>query len=121
MANTDKTYRGGCHCGAVQYEITSPEITKVMSCNCSICRRTGTLLTFVPAQHFKLIAGEAEVTDYQFNKRRLHHFFCKTCGIRSFVRGVGPKGEPTAAINVRCLEDVDLDQLEVEKFDGAKL
>jgi hypothetical protein len=32
--------------------------------------------------------------------------------------GVGPDGKAVAAINVRCLEGVDLDALEVTHYDG---
>jgi hypothetical protein len=52
-----QTYNGGCHCGAVRYEVAA-EIGEVMSCNCSRCAKLGWLLTFVPAADFKLIAGE---------------------------------------------------------------
>ena len=61
-----------------------------MSCNCSICQKRGALLTFVPAAQFKLLSGEDELTDYQFNKKIVHHLFCSHCGVGSFARGNGP-------------------------------
>jgi hypothetical protein len=89
----------------------------VMACNCSMCGRAGTLLAFVPATQFTLLSGEDALTDYQFNKHVIHHLFCRFCGIKSFSRGVGKNG-PTAAINVRCLDGVDVDGLTIQKFDG---
>lgn len=112
-----RTYTGGCHCGKVRYEVTMP-LEGVMSCNCSICSKTGALLAFAPANQFKLLAGEGELGDYLFNKHVVHHHFCKTCGVRSFARGKGPGGKEMAAINVRCLEGVDYDALPVKKVDG---
>ena len=67
---------------------------------------------------FKLLQGEEALTDYQFNKEVIHHFFCSTCGIRSFARGTGPGGNEMAAVNVRCLDDVDLDSLKIKQVDG---
>src|SRR6478672_4767700 len=110
-------HRGGCHCGAVRYRVNLDLSKPVISCNCSICGRSGTLLSFVPAEAFTLEKGEESLTDYQFNKKAIHHVFCKVCGVRSFARGAGPKG-PSVAINTRCLDDVDLEALQVQKFDG---
>ena len=58
------------------------------------------------------------MTDYQFKKHIIHHLFCSTCGISSFTRGKSPDGKEMVAINVRCLDGVELDALEVMKFDG---
>jgi hypothetical protein len=112
-----KTHSGGCHCGKVRYEVTIDLGAPVISCNCSMCGRSGTLLSFVPASQFKLLSGEDVLTDYQFNKHVIHHLFCRVCGIKSFARGAGPKG-PTVAINTRCLDEVDVGKLNVQPFEG---
>ena len=110
-------HTGGCHCGRVRYEVEA-DIDEVMSCNCSMCQKRGTLLTFVPEQQFTLLSGGGDLTDYQFNKKIIHHLFCSTCGIGSFARGVAPDGSEMVAINVRCLEDVDPASLTVKFIDG---
>ena len=112
-----KTYTGGCHCGKVRYEVTM-SLDRIISCNCSICSKTGTLLAFVPADQFELLSGEGDLTDYQFNKKQIHHLFCSTCGVRSFARGKGPDGKEMRAVNVRCLDDVDISTLTPMQFDG---
>jgi hypothetical protein len=112
------TYQGSCHCGAVRYEARSEPITGAISCNCSMCRRKGTLLAFIPGSDFTLTAGEDALTDYLFNKHVIHHLFCKTCGVTSFARGTLPDGTPTVAINVRCIDAIDLDALTITPFDG---
>jgi len=112
-----KTYKGSCHCGKVRYEVDM-ELGKVMQCNCSMCSRAGTLLTFVPAASFRLLSGEDALTDYQFNKHNIHHLFCSTCGIKSFAKGTGPDGNEMRAINARCLEGVDPSTLDVLQHDG---
>jgi hypothetical protein len=113
-----KTYAGGCHCGKVRYEAKLDLTKPVISCNCSICGRSGTLLAFVPAADFVLLSGEDSLTDYRFNKHVIHHVFCKTCGIKSFARGKGRDGGDTVAINARCLDGIDLASLNVMAFDG---
>ena len=113
-------YTGGCHCGKVRFEVEM-DLGEVISCNCSMCSKRGSLLAFAPADSFKLISGEENLTDYQFNKKVIHHLFCKTCGILSFGRGVGPDGKATVAVNVRCLDDVDAESLKVMKYDGKSV
>ncbi len=114
------TYMGGCHCGAVAYRVTLA-LENAITCNCSICSKTGTLLAFAPAAQFELIRGQDVLTDYQFGKRRIHHLFCNRCGIRSFARGTGPGGADVVAVNVRCLSGVDLGSLTLKPFDGRSL
>lgn len=111
------TYTGGCHCGAVRYQVTLDSSQPVIQCNCSLCSRTGTLLAFVSPDQFTLEAGDGSLTDYQFNKHVIHHVFCNICGIRSFAHGLGPGG-PMIAINARCLDGVDPDTLAIAAFDG---
>lgn len=111
------TCTGGCHCGAVRYRVEL-ELGTLVSCNCSICSKTGTLLTFVDADRFELLSGEDALTDYRFNKGVIAHLFCKHCGIRSFARGQDPEGRPMVAVNARCLDDVDFESLDRHHFDG---
>ena len=113
------THIGGCQCGNVRYEVQA-DINEVMACNCSRCGRLGSLLTFVPTSSFKLLKGDGATTEYQFNRHNIHHLFCSTCGIQSFARGKRPDGAEMIAINVRCVDDIDLDKLTVKKIDGRK-
>jgi len=113
----EKTYSGGCHCGTVRYEVTT-DLNPVLSCNCSICMKHGLLPTFVPPQRFKLLSGGDALGDYQFASMKIHHLFCRSCGIESFARGTGPDGTEMIAVNVRCLDGVDIAALTLTPFDG---
>ena len=115
-----KVYSGGCHCGTVRYDVAA-DIGEVMACNCSRCAKLGWLLIFVPASDFTLKSGAQATTDYQFNKRAIHHLFCATCGIESYAHGKGPGGAEMVAINVRCLDDVDPDAFKVKTINGRSL
>lgn len=110
-------YKGSCHCGKVAFEVDG-EMTGVMDCNCSICARKGSLLWFVPREKMTLLTPEDAASTYTFNKHVIQHRFCPTCGIHPYGEGVDPKGNRIAAINIRCLENVDLAAIPVQHFDG---
>jgi hypothetical protein len=114
-----KTYTGSCHCKNVRYEV-SADLGNVVSCNCSICTARGLLINFVPEAQFKLVSGKG-LTDYQFNKKHIHHLFCPVCGIESFATGKDKSGAKIYAINVRCLDDVDVSALKLRPFNGKDL
>jgi hypothetical protein len=116
----EKTYTGGCHCGAVRYRVTLA-LEGAITCNCSICQKTGTMLAFAPAARFELVSGEGALTDYQFGKKHIHHLFCSRCGVRSFARGAMPNGDPVAAVNVRCLDGIELASIPLKHHDGRSI
>ncbi|MBM2812909.1 MAG: hypothetical protein HW416_3668 [Chloroflexi bacterium] len=106
-----KTYHGRCHCGAVRFEADIDFTQSTYRCNCSICRRTRFWPAVVKPESFRLLAGQAELTQYLFNTQKNHHYFCKHCGVRSF--GVGnetPMGK-VYGVNVMCLDDVTDEEL----------
>jgi hypothetical protein len=113
-------HRGSCHCGQIAFEVEG-EIPEVMSCNCSMCQRKGMLMWFVPRPAMTLLTPPDKMSTYQFNKHVIKHRFCPTCGIHPFGEGVSPSGQETAAINVRCLEGVDVQALKVKHFNGREL
>jgi hypothetical protein len=112
-------FQGSCHCGAVKFSVDAEMPKQAMSCNCSICRRKGTLMAFFPAAKLKVEQGEDALQAYKFNTHRLSHWFCKTCGIHPFGGGIGPDGTEMRAVNMRCVPDADLDALTIQHFDGA--
>ncbi len=108
--------RGGCHCGAVEYEVMVGRKLLVQECNCSICSMSGYLHLIVPAGDFRLISGEDRLSEYRFNKGIARHLFCSRCGVKSFYV---PRSNPDGfSVNVNCL-DLPADVVvTVEKFDG---
>ena len=110
-------YTGSCHCGKVAFEVEGT-IAGAMACNCSICQRKGSLLWFVPRDALKLTTPESNAASYTFNKHAIEHRFCPVCGIHPYGEGTDPKGNRMAAINIRCLEGIDLAAIPVQHFDG---
>src|SRR5581483_2140289 len=95
MSTSDKISRGGCHCGAVAFEVEGrPE--RAEQCNCSICSKKGYLHWIVPRESFHLLTAMENLATYV------------------------PRSHPDRIdVNVRCLEGFDPAALEVEQFDGA--
>lgn len=113
------THQGSCHCGRIAFELDG-DVTEAIDCNCSMCRRRGALLAFFPRESLRLTTSDGDYGTYRFNKEHIAHHFCPTCGIAPFSEAADPRtGKPTAAVNVRCLPDVDLAKLKIEQVDGA--
>lgn len=113
-------YRGSCHCGRVAYEVEGT-IESALACNCSICQRKGSLLWFVPRERLRLLTAEDAASTYTFNKDAIRHRFCHACGIHPYAEATDPQGRRMAAINIRCLEDVELAAVPVKPFNGRAL
>ncbi len=113
-------YKGSCHCGRVAFEVEG-EINGAVACNCSICQRKGSLLWFVPRESLHLLTPDHAASTYTFNKHVIKHRFCPVCGIHPYGEGTDPKGNAIAAINIRCLEGIDLAGTPVRNYDGRAL
>lgn len=108
-------YKGGCHCGAVQFEVEAAETILSQDCNCSICSKSGYLHLIVPKSKFKLLQGNDNISTYRFDTGEAKHTFCTICGIKSFYI---PRSNPDGYdVNVRCL-DPQPEKLIIEGFDG---
>ena len=107
---------GGCHCGAVRFEVRLPAKVVAQACNCSICAKTGFVHIIVPESRFRLNQGGDRLTTYMFNTGVARHLFCSACGVKSFYR---PRSNPDGwSINANCLDGADSLDIEIEAFDG---
>ncbi|CDN54788.1 Glutathione-dependent formaldehyde-activating GFA [Neorhizobium galegae bv. officinalis bv. officinalis str. HAMBI 1141] len=109
---------GSCHCGNIAFDAEG-EFDTAMECNCSFCRRKGVLLAFVPRSQFQLATSQEKLSSYQFNKHVITHYFCAYCGIAPFSEATMPNGTEMAAINLRCVPEIDIATLTVTQYDGA--
>ncbi len=109
--------KGGCHCGAVTFEVLAPDEVEVVDCNCSMCSKMGYLHLMVPKERFHLLSGADKSTTYQFNTKVAKHLFCSVCGIKSFYV---PRSHPDGySVNFRCLTPTDFRDVRITPFDGA--
>jgi hypothetical protein len=107
--------RGGCHCGAVAFEVDG-EPAEVERCNCSICTKKGYLHWIIEAARFRLLRGSDKLAVYTFNTKAAKHYFCSACGVASFYI---PRSDPDKVdVNARCLDGIDPQKLHVVELDG---
>lgn len=107
---------GGCHCGRVRFEVDgAPE--KLIFCNCSICHKKAYLHWIVPRDRFRLLSGAEDLATYTFNTGAAKHHFCRTCGVAPYYIA---RSDPDAIdVNARCVDDLDLEALPLQTFDGV--
>ncbi len=98
--------KGGCLCGAVQYEITAEPIG-AGNCHCRTCQKSvGTAYTavlFVPYQAL-IITGEfKEYATQAASGNTMYRGFCPQCGTSLFGRNSG--SDTIRPINAATLDD----------------
>jgi len=124
-----KTYLGSCHCGRTRFEVDL-DLDHVRSCDCSVCRKRGALIHRAETEQLRLLTPLEDLTLYQWHTQAAEDYFCPTCGILPFRRPSHRTSQEIAdgvpeftgrAVNVRCLEGIDLDVLPVRRIYGSKL
>ena len=101
-----------CHCESVEAEINIKEINKIIRCNCSICKRKGTVMSMVKNEDFKITKGKDKLKLYKFHTKIAQHYFCSICGIYTHHN---PRSNPAmTGFNLGCINDFDVFKLEKE-------
>ena len=116
-----KTFVGQCHCGKVRFEIdVDGDLHNLRRCNCSLCRRKGSIMSSVPMSQFRLLQGKEALSVYKWNTMVAEHYFCSYCGIYTHHRRRLAPDE--YGFNIACLDGVDPFSFnDVPVFDGMSL
>jgi hypothetical protein len=115
-------YHARCHCGQVRFSFRSPEITAGKRCDCSLCVRRGAVLswTYIPAADFTPHGNADDQGVYRWNERVLTNYFCKTCGIFTYIAD-GENACDGYRVNLGCVEGIDALDLNITRIDGRAL
>lgn len=113
---SEVVHQGGCHCGAVRFEVIAPRQIEIIDCNCSLCRMTGFEHWIVPGAQFRLLTGTDALSEYRFNTGQAKHLFCRHCGVKSYYR---PRSHPgDYSVNLRCVDPGSYAVVARRAFDG---
>jgi len=106
-----KTYEGSCHCGRVRFQADLDLSAPTIRCNCTYCTKARNWFATTEPGGFSLLAGESDLADYQFGPQRIHHQFCRHCGVRPFARLAAEGMAPFLAVALSSLDGVDPGEL----------
>src|SRR5687768_11762493 len=107
-----------CHCGAVRVEIPRRPRT-LTNCNCSICRRYGTLWAYYKASEVRFHSGAGATESYSCGEKVLRFVRCSTCGCVVNWEAVQPTPKSRVGVNARNFEPGDLGAVRIRRLDGA--
>jgi hypothetical protein len=108
-----------CHCGAVRLEV--PRRPRVLTdCNCSICRRYGTLWAYYRAGDVRTIGRRGATEWYSWGSKALRFVRCATCGCIMNWSRVRPRKVNYMGVNARNFDPTILGTVRVRRLDGAK-
>ncbi|HEY6642126.1 hypothetical protein [Povalibacter sp.] len=115
-------YQARCHCGRVRFSFRSPEIRTGVRCDCSLCLRRGAVLssTYIPSADFTPHHDPRDLGVYLWNERVLNNYFCKACGIFTYV-GDGENARDGYRVNLGCVEGIDPLALDIRVIDGQSV
>ena len=107
-----------CHCNAVEVDINvSGNLDKMLRCNCSLCKRKGTIMSMVKNEDFKIVKGGDKLKLYQFHTKVAKHYFCSLCGNYTHHN---PRSNPVmTGFNLGCIDEINtLDLKNISINDG---
>lgn len=107
-----------CHCGAVRLEMARKP-RQLTDCNCSICRRYGTLWAYYSRKTVRVVRGTDAMSAYVWGDGTLEFYHCNTCGCVTHHERVKKASDSTVAVNARTMEPDAIASLRIRKLDGA--
>ena len=112
------TFKGACHCGGVEFEVTGT-LDEFTMCDCTLCVKKNAVMYKVHESGLKILRGEDKLSLYRWNSRVAQHYFCSVCGIYTFHR---KRAAPDHyGVNVYCLDGVDVSGVPVRRVDGKTM
>lgn len=111
--------KGTCHCEKVNWRY-SGELESATACNCTICRRYGSLWAYGYCGEEIEVSGE--VSKYR-RGRSIDFNFCSNCGCLAYYQSQAKdeKGRLRTAVNLRMVTDPKaVTDLIVRHFEGLE-
>lgn len=107
-----------CHCGAIKVEVPRKP-RSLTNCNCSICRRYGTLWAYYKAKDVRVLAASAATADYVWGDKTLKFVRCRNCGCVTHWERIPSKADSKFGVNARNFEPGAIASVRIRLLDGA--
>jgi len=107
-----------CHCGAVRIEVPRRP-RSLTNCNCSICRRYGTLWAYYKESEVRVTAAPGATSEYVWGDRRLRFVRCGTCGCVTHWEPIHRTESSRVGVNARNFEPSSIGPVHIRLLDGA--
>jgi hypothetical protein len=113
-----RKHAGSCHCGTVKFEV-EVDATSGMRCNCTVCTKVGLLMGMAKPEGLRILAGERDLSFYEWGAKTAKRYFCKRCGVSCFSRGyLEQLGGEYVCLSFNALDDVDPNDVKTVHWDG---
>ena len=107
-------HQGSCHCGEIRLTLRETP-TDAASCNCSLCRRIGSLWHYC---HPDQVTVEGQGVVYRQGDCTLDGWHCGICGCTTHWQPVDP-AYPRMGVNLRMFDPALWGDLPLRLIDGA--
>jgi len=109
--------QGTCLCQAVQLGAARLP-RQVTQCNCSVCRRYGTLWAYYRRSAVSIVAPRGGLESYSVRARGLKFVRCRSCGCVIYWDAPGKGRDQRMGINTRLLDHAVMADVPVKVLDG---
>jgi hypothetical protein len=103
-------------CQAVQLGVARLP-RQVTQCNCSVCRRYGTLWAYYRRSAVSITASRGALEQFSVRARGLRFVRCRSCGCVITWDGRG-KGDMRMGVNMRMFDHAVMSRVPVKVLDG---
>jgi hypothetical protein len=107
-----------CHCGAIRIEIPRKPRT-LTDCNCSICRRYGTLWAYYPASEVVIRSVPRSMMSYRWGDGLIRFVRCGNCGCVTHWEASKRSDSTRVGVNARNLPLEIRASIRIRRLDGA--
>ncbi|HET9989495.1 MAG TPA: hypothetical protein VFQ65_13280 [Kofleriaceae bacterium] len=110
---------GTCLCGAVQLGAARLP-RQVTQCNCTVCRKYGTLWAYYKRSAVSVVAPRGALADFKRRPRGLRFVRCSTCGCVIQWDSPHEGADQRIGLNARLLDHAKMANVPIKVLDGDK-
>jgi len=107
-----------CHCGSVRVSVPRAPDT-LTNCDCSICRRYGTLWAYYTKDEVQVNAAPGATQGYSWGRKSVQFVHCVSCGCVTHWEPIVKERGPRMGVNARIFEPEQLGSVRIRRLDGA--